>query len=141
LEEKSESSKENKNKRSGCMKLAMVGFGVLVLIGVFQILKDLGDSFGDWATLCCPGLILMIILLVIFFFRKRPEDAKERIQAIASTRERDLQALLNDGEELLSQGKREQAVGVYLQAYQEGSPAIRALALKALDNLGEVEEF
>lgn len=104
-------------------------------------MKDLSDNFGDWVNLCCPVQILMIILLVLFFFRKRPEDARGRIQETTSAGERDSRALLDEGKELLSQRKREQAVGVFLQAYQEGSPTVRNLALKALDDLGEVEEF
>jgi hypothetical protein len=51
------------------------------------------------------------------------------------------EAAYEQGERLLSQGKREEAVAAYLQAYREGSPAVREQALTALEELGEVEKF
>jgi hypothetical protein len=49
--------------------------------------------------------------------------------------------LLENAKRLLSEGKREEAIAVYLRAYREGSPSVQKLALTALEELGEVETF
>ena len=110
----------------------------MVIVRVFE---DLFPRLELLSVLSCLGQLSIVILLVVSLLQWRGKGTKERVHEPTVARAKDSWALLNEGKHLLSQGKREHAVAAYLQAYQEGSPTVRNLAINALDELGEVENF
>jgi hypothetical protein len=134
-------SEKNEGKGSGSSKLLQIGFVVLGLIAVLQVLGAFGDSFEGFTIRCCVGLFVVIILVAVFVFRCRGKRAEERESEPQIVEVSEAEAAYERGEQLLSQGKREEAVAAYLQAYREGEPTARRLALSTLKKLGEIEEF
>jgi hypothetical protein len=132
-------SKDKEGKGSGSSKLLQVGFVVLGLIVVLLVLGAFGDSFESFTIRCCIGFIVIIILVVVFVFRGRGKSAGERESEPQIVEASAAEAAYQKGERLILQGKREESVAAFLQAYREGSPPVKELALKALQELGEVE--
>lgn len=141
MDEKEVPSEEKEGRASGCSKLLQAGVVVLGFIVVWQILRAFDDSFGGLTIGCCVGLIVMIILAVVFVFRGHRKSASVREPEPQIVEVSGAETAYRQGEHLLSQGKREEAIAAYLQAYREGSPAIRKQALTALEALGEVDAF
>jgi hypothetical protein len=137
-----EVSSENKEGRGfGCSRLAQAGIAVVVLIMLWQLLRAVGDNFGGFMTLCCTGLILIGILIAVTVFQGRSKKTEVQRSEHQVAQKPEAQTVFRQGEHLLSQGKREEAVAAYLKAYREGFPEVRKKALIALKNLGEIEEF
>jgi hypothetical protein len=141
LAEKEIPPEKKEGKGSGCTRLLQAGFVVLGFIVVLQVLRATDDSFEGLTIRCCVGLIVIIILAVVFVFRghrKRVSEWESEPQILEVSGG---EVAYQQGEHLLSQGKREEAIAAYLQAYREGSPVVRKQALTALEALGEIEAF
>ena len=111
----------------------------MIILGIFvtfQILDVVNDFFGGSTALCCGSLI---VIIVVFFIV--PKRGKGKVVGMEDLPAEDPGMFLEDGKQLLSQGKRQEAIDSYLRAYREGSPTVRDQALKALDELGEVDTF
>ena len=111
----------------------------MIILGIFvtfQILDVVNDFFGGSTAFCCGSL--MVIGVVFFIVRGRRE---EKVVGLEDLPAKEPWVFLEDGKHLLSQGMREEAIAAYLQAYREGSPTVRDQALKALEELGEVDTF
>lgn len=141
MDEKEVPSEDKEGRGSGCSKLLRAGIVVLGFIVVLQILRAFDDSFEGLTIRCCVGLIVMIILAVVYVFRGHRKSASVRESEPRLLEVPGAEAAYRQGEHLLSQGKREEAIAAYLLAYREGSPAVRKQALTALEALGEVEAF
>jgi hypothetical protein len=109
---------------------------ILGIFGIVQILDVVNDYFGGSTTFCCGSLI--VIGVVFFLVRRRGKEKEVGREDLPAE---DPWMFLEDGKRLLSQGMCEEAVAAYLQAYREGSPTVRDQALKALEELGEVDTF
>jgi hypothetical protein len=134
-------SEKKEGKGLGCSRLAQAGLAVLVLIMLWQLLMAVGDNFGSFATLCCIGVTLIVILVAFTVFQGLQKKAEAQRSEHQFTQTLEAQTFFRQGGQLLSQGRREEAVAAYLQAYREGGPDVRKKALTALKNLGEIEEF
>jgi hypothetical protein len=106
-----------------------------------QLLKTGYFILQALGVLRCTGLIAIAFLSVISIIQWRKGRPKKWQPEAKDLEAGELWPLLNEAKRLLAEGKREEAIAVYLQAYREGSPTVRNLALKALEQLGEVEEF
>jgi ABC-type protease/lipase transport system fused ATPase/permease subunit len=132
---------ENESKGTGFSKLAKAWIVVIGLMVFVLILEAFDTRLGIVSMLGCLvqiSIAALIVVSVVQWLQKKTLEQRPEHQ-IAQTPE--AQGIFRQAEHLLSQGKREEAVTSYLQAYHEGSPAIRKQAVTALKNLGEIEEF
>ena len=53
----------------------------------------------------------------------------------------DADPVFRETEQLLSLGKRDEAVSLLLQAFRKGSPEVRKEASRILENLGEIDDI
>jgi ligand-binding sensor domain-containing protein len=106
-----------------------------------QVLKALQYGIRISTVLRSLGLGGILILAIVTVFQWRQERLKELAQEQKDIDANDPQMLLDEGKRLLSQGDRDGAIEVYRRAYREGSPTVRDLALKALEELGALEHF
>lgn len=94
-------------------------------------------SFLD--TCCCLTSILIGIVFVVFLNRSRKKKAAA--QEGQSDEKKSPEEFLLLGRQNLQLGSRQLAVKDFLQAYRHGRPDLREKAIRALEEMGEVETF
>lgn len=94
-------------------------------------------TFSD-AT-CCLFLILIGALIVAALIRSRKKKAasQEEIPVV----EKDPEEYLLLGKQNLELGNRQAAVKNFIHVYRHGWPNLREQAIRALEEIGEVETF